>query len=173
MRNGLLVTPTLSPARREESAVLPGARCRTVKSTPRIRRSLNRAPNSLIGGAAADIAVHGLVGLLACWTGSPGQKGRSLHDLSRLTVTTLRNLLANPAALNRMAAIARETFNCCDLLGSDRTNWRLSGSPCLAIQVYCACTAESHAAAIFSTRKPEGVAQNPEQGGVRCNIDSV
>lgn len=93
--------------------------------------------------------------------GSLGQKGNSLHDLSRLAVTTLRNLLGNPGALNRMAAIGRETFNRSDLFRSDRTNWRLAGSPCLAIQVYGARTAESHAAPIFGAREPEGVAQNP------------
>jgi hypothetical protein len=42
----------------------------------------DRAANPLIGGAAADISVHGLVDLFAARMGSFRQKGRSPHDLS-------------------------------------------------------------------------------------------
>jgi hypothetical protein len=81
MRNALLVTPTLSPARGEESAVLPGARRSTVKSTPRFRRPLNRAPNSLIGRATTDIPRHCAVDVVKAGMGILGQEGRRLHDL--------------------------------------------------------------------------------------------
>jgi hypothetical protein len=88
--------------------------------------ALDSAANPLVGGAAADVASHGFVDLLAGWMGIFCQESHGLHDLSRLAVTALWNLLGNPGALDRVAAIRRETFNRGDLLRSHRANERLT-----------------------------------------------
>src|SRR5207302_4143209 len=66
---------------------------------------LNSTANSLVSPAAADIAGHRLVNFVMRWVGILGQESDGLHDLSRLAVSALGNLLRDPGFLHRMAAI--------------------------------------------------------------------
>src|SRR5262249_22008685 len=74
-------------------------------------RAQNGALDPHVAHAAAEVAVHvrdqfsfGGIGVL-------GQQGGRLHDLPRLAVTALRNLLGDPRALERMLALGIETFD--------------------------------------------------------------
>src|SRR5258708_4951109 len=64
--------------------------------------SRDRAPDSLIRRASADVAPHRLVDLLPCGTWVSGEKRRGLHDLAGLAVSALRNLLGDPRLLHGM-----------------------------------------------------------------------
>src|SRR5712692_5267953 len=86
----------------------------TTRMSHLLRGAMDRTPDPHVGAAAAEIAAHGLVdlrvGRLLCFQQEAG--GR--HDLSRLTVAALRDVLGHPRFLQRMRAVGRKTLNCCD-----------------------------------------------------------
>jgi hypothetical protein len=63
---------------------------------------MNRAANSLIGAASADVPVHGGIDFCIRGFGVFASNAAGGHDLSGLTVTALWNLLRDPGLLQRV-----------------------------------------------------------------------
>src|SRR5262249_47821188 len=132
------------------------------------RRALDRAPDPLVGTAAADVAVHGGIDLGVGGVRRFCQQRRRRHDLSRLTVTALRNLLGGPSLLYGTV----QSFYGGDLArsyGGDRSN---TGADGLAVQVHGA-GAKPGAAAKFGDGQAERVAEDPQEGSGGLHVRPV
>src|SRR5438132_14233352 len=81
--------------------------------------AFDRGDDAAIGAAAADVAIHVGVDLIAGRLGILFEQGRRLHDLAGLAIAALRDLLGDPGLLQRVARVRRQTFDGCDLLAAD------------------------------------------------------
>src|SRR5438128_5982790 len=110
---------------------------------------MNGAADPLIGPATADVAAHRLIDV---GVGGPrilAQEYSGGHDLPRLAVTTLRHVLLDPGALQRMAEIGREALDRGDLFAGGARDGRDARSHGLAVEMDRARSAEGHPAAEF------------------------
>src|SRR4051812_26891375 len=121
---------------------------------PRVRH----APAEVAGHAGVDVLVGG-VGIVA-------QKSARLHDLSRLAVTALRDLLLAPGNLQGMLALGVEPFDGRDARARHRGDRRDARSRRAPVDVHRARSAEPDPAAKLRAGEPELVADDPEQGRV-------
>src|SRR5215472_8831615 len=101
------------------------------------------------------------------------QKRRGLHDLTRLAVAALWDLLGDPGFLDRMAQIGGETLNGGDPLRAYRAHWRLAGAHRLSIEVHRTRSAQTHAAAILRAGQSQCVAQSPQQRDIGRKVNFV
>lgn len=96
------------------------------------------------------------------------QRGRR-HDLTRLAISTGRNIGLDPSSLERMRPILGKPFDGDDLLCANLAHRRLTTLLLFVIDKNRACAAGSYAATIFRTRQFEHVSQNPKEGHIgRC-----
>src|SRR5215472_12341291 len=98
-RASLLVSVALGTARRGWS--LMALRSRT----------MDRAPDSLVGTTAADVAAHCLVDIRVGGVEVLAKQRCRAHDLTGLAIPALRNLFHNPGQLQGMSAVGRESLN--------------------------------------------------------------
>jgi hypothetical protein len=66
---------------------------------------MNRAPDPLIHAAPAEISDHRSIDLIVGGFWILRQQRRRRHDLSGLTISTLRHLLGDPCPLHRMCVV--------------------------------------------------------------------
>src|SRR5712671_6113070 len=112
----------------------------------------------LIGSAPADVAGHRIddlpVGRLRCLLEQRG----GLHDLARLAVAALGDVIRDPGALDWVSAIGAEAFDCRDLMACGRSERRDAGADRFAIQMHCARATRPDAAAELGPGQTENVA---------------
>ena len=72
---------------------------------------MDRASDALIGAAAADVAAHGVIDVRVGRMRVFAEQHSGRHDLARLAVSALRDILLDPRALQRMAEVGGETFD--------------------------------------------------------------
>src|SRR5262245_52696572 len=72
---------------------------------------MNCLSDPLISSTATKIPTHSFSNLDVSWSRVLSEQASRRHNLSRLTVTALRDLNLHPGALNRMTEVSRETFN--------------------------------------------------------------
>lgn len=126
--------------------------------------SLDGSANSLVRPTTADIAGHTLVNLLISRLRRCVQQRYCLHDLARLAVSALRNIMLNPRLLNGMKAIYPDPLDRSDMSagqGTHRCDARPDG---LAVLVHGTSSTQGHPASKFRSREPENIAEVPEQG---------
>jgi hypothetical protein len=115
--------------------------------------------------APAEHLVHDPVDLRITRVGIAGEQSGRLHDLSGLTVATLRHALSDPRLLDGVKGAAlSQALNGDDASSRDLTGGRHAATPRLAIHMDRASPAGSNTAAVLGADEPEMVAQNPEQG---------
>jgi hypothetical protein len=130
---------------------------------------VNRRTDPGIGAAAAQVARKRVVNVGVCRQARLSrfaalQKSGGLHDLARLTVATLRNLMQKPRLLNSMKRIAvaqalnRQDGKTFGIGGCD-----LTGANSLSGQMHGAGPALGHAAPVFRAKDPQLVAQDPQK----------
>src|ERR1051326_2035965 len=124
---------------------------------------MNRSANALIRSATTKIAVHCSVDVGVSRLRLFHQQRGSGHDLSRLTVAALRDVLSRPRLLQRMSSVGRESFDRDDLLRLHRVERRRARANRFAVGENRARAAQSHAAAELRAGERELVAKNPEQ----------
>ena len=129
--------------------------------------------DALIGAAAADVAVHGGVDFRVRRLWRLGQKRGRRHQLARLAVAALRHLLGDPCDLQRVAGGGRQPFDRRDLLAGRQRHRRGARPDGVAVEVHGAGAALRQAAAEFGAGQADGVADDPQQGHVRRDIDVV
>src|SRR5579859_2310325 len=126
---------------------------------------MDRLPNSFIGAASAEVAVHGLrdlvVGRIRCLR---QQRGRR-HNLAGLAVSALRDLFGNPRLLQHVQAVGTEAFDRSYALACGLRYRSRARTDRISIKVNGASPTQSSAASKFCTGEFQRVAQNPEQ---RC-----
>src|SRR5688572_20254802 len=107
---------------------------------------MNGLANSLVCSATTEVTAHGFVDISIRGFRLAGEKSRSAHDLTGLTVPTLRNIHVYPRQLYRMGVGGRKTFDCRHRLAGYIRDRRAAGPRRLAVNVNGACAAYAHAA---------------------------
>ena len=133
-------------------------------------QTADRVLDTLIRAADADI-VHFRHYFLAVVPGR--ERSRAGHDHSGLAVPALGHLLGDPCFLRRggcvfdKPSIVTIFFPAADDVSMSQD---FSG---FAVDQHRAGAADFDAAAVLGARQPEHVAQCPEQGGRRVDVDAV
>jgi len=122
---------------------------------------MNRAANVLIRAAAADVPSHRLIDIGIGRLRIFRQQRRSLHHLSRLAISTLRNIQFDPGGLHRMAAVGRETLDRGHALVFHTRDLSLARPHRVAVEKHRARAAQARAAAEFGARHPQHIPQYP------------
>jgi len=134
---------------------------------------MDRAANTRIGAAAAQIPGHRVIDVLVGRVGCFREERRRAHDLANLAVTALGNVFGDPGALERMGTFGRETFNGRHGPNAHGVNGDRAGSYRLPIKMHRAGTAEPGPAAVLGSGEVEDVPEDPEEGHVGRNVDAV
>src|SRR5213594_3152011 len=152
-----------------------------MKSRRSIRRAmshplggaLDRAPDAQVGRAAAEVARHGGVDVRVGRLRVFGEERGGLHDLARLAVATLGDLLGDPRELQWVLALGVQALDRRDLLAGRLCDRHLARAHGLTVQVHGAGAALRHAAAELRPRHPQALAEYPEQLAVVGGIHGV
>jgi hypothetical protein len=123
-----------------------------------LRRTMNGPANPVVGAAATDVARQGVVDLGVGRVPIRGEKDSRRHDLTRLAVSTLRNLLHQPGLLHWMASIVRQSLDRCYSLACRSGKQYLARSDGIALQDHSAGATLPDAASILCARKIEMIA---------------
>src|SRR6185312_5815648 len=131
-----------------------------------LRRAVDRAADAIVGAAAADVAGHRAIDVLVGRLRVGGEERRGRHDLSRLTVAALRDVLLHPSLLQAAAMLVGQPFD-----GGHRTaggggDRRLARADRPAVQMHGAGAALSHAATELGARQADRIAEDPEERGI-------
>ena len=97
------------------------------------------------------------------------------HNHARLAVPALRNLIRNPGLLHWMALGPGrgESFDGNDLPARGRANVKHTRMLARAVDQDGAGTANFNSAAIFRAGEADRIADHPEQGRARVDIDLI
>jgi hypothetical protein len=136
-------------------------------------RAVDRFADARVGAAAADVRSHVAIDLVVGRLRVSLEQRRRAHDLPRLAVAALRDVLLDPGLLHgrQRRAGRREAFDRRDLLPDGGGRGDLAGLDRRAVQVHRAGAALTDAAAVFRADEAERIAQHPEQR--RRGIDVV
>jgi hypothetical protein len=88
----------------------------------------------MVGTAAAEIPIHGIVDIGVAWTRVRREQNDSRQDLSRLTIATLGNLLFEPSLLHRVPPIRRKALDGCDMFAGRSAQGRLARPNSIAFE---------------------------------------
>jgi len=127
--------------------------------------------DAVIGAAAADVAVHMGDDLCAGWLGILLQQSRCLHDLTRLAIAALGNLLGNPGLLQRVARVRRQAFDGGDLLAAEIRHLHAARAGRFAVDMHGAGAALGDAAPELCPGELEMLTQHPEEWGIGLCLD--
>src|SRR6266704_2746372 len=134
-----------------------------------LRRAMDGGADSLVGAAAADVRHRGVdVGVRGVRVLRQQRSGG--HDLARLAVPALRDVLRDPGALHRVRAVLGKAFDRGDALAGDRRHGQHAGARRNAVQVHGAGAALRDAAPELGAGESERVAQHPQQRGVGRDV---
>ena len=134
---------------------------------------MNRAPDALVGPAAADVTRHRRVNVGVGRLRLCRKQGRGRHDLPRLAVAALRNFLGDPGLLQRVVAAVRETFDGGDFLAFHGFNRRDARTDWVTVDMDGASAALRDAAAELGAGQAEVFTERPEQRSVGIDVDLV
>src|ERR1035438_6751763 len=99
------------------------------------------------------------------------QEGNSLHDLTGLAISALRDVQLHPGLLNRMESVCPKVFNGANLATRCRAHRRNTRPDRFAVLMNRASAAESHATAKLRSRQSQNVPYVPEQGHAGIAIE--
>src|SRR5437660_2240318 len=137
-----------------------------------LRRAVDGPANPLVRPAAADIG-HCRVDIVVARIGVFDEQGSRGHHLSGLAVPALWDIFRDPGALDRMTAVAGQSFDGGDRAGADRGNRRHARPGRLAAEVHGARAALRDPAAELGSGEAQRIAQHPEQRHVTGNVDAM
>src|ERR1700730_7510771 len=127
--------------------------------------------NALIATAPTEVAGHGAVDLSVTRRRLLRQKGRGLHDLSRLAVAALRHAEVSPRHLHGMVPLRIEAFNGRDRAPCNVRHDDTAGANGLTIHMDGASAANRHPTTEFGTRQPEFIPQKPQERHRRVTVE--
>src|SRR5947209_10311157 len=135
------------------------------------RRFVDRGANPLIGRAAADIAVHGIVDVAVRRFRSLRQKADRRHDLTGLAIAALHDIEITPCGAHRLGHFALHALDRRDRAPRGIADLRLTGALRLAVDMHGAGAALGDAAAEFRTGHIERIAERPEERHLRIDVE--
>lgn len=136
-------------------------------------RAMDGLANALVSSAATDVAAHGVVNLRVAWRCLFRKQRHCGHDLSRLTVPTLRNVDFHPSLLDGMSAVGGKPLDGGDLFARDGRYGRHTRTGGFTFDVYRASSAQRHAAPELRASHVQCVPQYPEERHLGANIDGL
>jgi hypothetical protein len=114
-----------------------------------LSRALHSTDDPGVGGTPTHVACHAVDDLLFGWLRILCKKGRCLHDLTRLAITTLRHLILDPSLLHGVRIACVEAFDRGDEFSFDGSDRDRAGAYRLAIDMNGAGPAHSNPAPVF------------------------
>ena len=132
---------------------------------------MDRSPNPRIRSATANVARHRLVNIFIGRLRLIAQQHRRAHQLSRLAIAALRNILFQPRALQWIAQVRRQPLDRRHEFPICPRNCRNTRAHRFSIDMHRACSALRHAAPIFCSGEPELFANHPQQRSGRINLE--
>src|SRR5215469_8785587 len=134
--------------------------------------ALDRGDDAAVGAAAADIPIHVDDDLIASRSGILLEQSRGLHDLARLAIAALRDLLGDPSLLQRVVRIRRQAFDRRDLFAADIRQLHTARADGLSVDVDSTGAALSDAAAEFRAGQLEMLTDHPKQRRIGLCLDT-
>lgn len=138
-----------------------------------LRCSVNRLANALVGAAAAKVHFHGNINITIGGHGVFSYESRRRHDLPRLTVAALRNVLSYPRLLNGVKTLLRQPLDGRDFLILGVLHGGHTGAGRFTIQMNSARTAQTPAAGVLGAGQIQIVPDDPEKRGVSVYLDAL
>ena len=135
---------------------------------------MDRFSNTRIGSAATYVAGHRLIDVFISGFGFVVQQHRRAHELPRLAIATLRNILFQPRSLQRITQIRREALDCGHRF-SRHPRYRRDARPNrFAVDMHSAGAALRHPTPVFCSSEPKLFTDDPEQrsGWIDVEIDA-
>ena len=124
----------------------------------------NGGADAGIGAASADVGDRG-VDIRVAWGFVGAKQGGGGHNHARLAKAALRHLMRDPALLQRVAAVFRQTLDGGDEAAFAFGDGDEATADGLAVNIHRASAAIAGAATIFGAGEVGGIAQRPKQ---RC-----
>src|SRR5262245_28627245 len=137
------------------------------------RRILDGGADADVGGAAADVAVHGEVDVAVGRSPHLLEKCDRAHDLSGLAVAALRHVASDPGALDGRGLPPSDPFDRRYFPVTERRDRQRAGAQRLAVEEDGARAALGNAAPILCSGQTERVAQQPEERRAAVDINAV
>src|ERR1700676_5124858 len=106
---------------------------------------MDRLANSLVRPAAADIAAHSVINFRVAWRSFFSKQRHCGHNLSGLTISTLRNVDFHPGLLHGMSAVGGKPLDGGDLFARNAGDRRHTGTGRFTFDMYRAGSAQRHA----------------------------
>ncbi len=135
--------------------------------------AVNRTADPLISSTTTDVTRHCGIDIRVRRLRIPGKQRRRRHDLSRLAIAALGHLFGNPCSLQRVIRCGRKPLDGGHFLSSDIRYGNAAGTHRRSIDVDRAGTALLQPASEFRSSQTDRVANDPQQGCVRTDIDVV
>src|SRR6476661_5446614 len=161
--DGKACCPLVSSSTGSIAHATPRASVAAAVRLHRPRRIVDGGPDADIGGAAAEVAVHGAIDVAVARLLDRLQQRHRAHHLPRLAVTTLRNVARDPGALHRLALTSGKTLDGRYLGLADRRHRKRAGAQRLAIKEDSAGTALGNPASELGAGEAEIFAKDPQQ----------
>src|SRR5450432_654173 len=122
---------------------------------------MNGFANAQVGATAANISRHGFINILICriWIFTE-QHGRR-HQLTGMTISTLRNVDLLPGKLRRMIIIGRKTLDRYDFLPFSAAYFGNTGTYRFTIQMNHAGSTLRDAATVLGPGQADNIADHP------------
>src|SRR5258705_10285313 len=139
----------------------------------RFRGVMDGGADADIGGAAADVAVHGEIDVVIARLGIEAEPRRGVYPLAGLAIPALRPVERDPRLLHRDAFPALQPFDRRDFLAADGRNRHRARADRLAAEIDGASAALRDTATVFRAGETGIVADGPQQGRVGIDIDLV
>ena len=136
-----------------------------------LRSAMDGGANANVGGAAADVAVHGEVDVAIRRRRVEAEQRRGAHDLAGLAIAALRHVERDPRLLHGGALLAVQALDGRDLAAADRRDRQRARAHRLAVDIHRARAALRDAAAVFRAGEPDAIADCPQQGRIGIDID--
>src|SRR5579863_6120286 len=123
----------------------------------------DRLADSQIRHAATEAAGHNRINVLVSRIGEVLEQRGSLHDLSRLAITALRDLQFQPCKLQRMLPFGIKSFDGGHISACHRAHSGDAGTGCPPVHMHGAGAAQTDPATEFGSFEPKFVTDQPEQ----------
>jgi hypothetical protein len=126
----------------------------------------------VVGAATARIGDF-RIDLFIGWIGMSPKQSRDAYYHARLAVTALRYVEVDPCALHGMRPVGRQTFDGGHGFAGGSRDWDAARANRLAVNVKRTGPALGYATTEFGSCQPKLIADNPEKGRIRRNIDRM
>jgi hypothetical protein len=126
--------------------------------------------DTCVSTATANIASHSGVNVFVAGVFVFAEQCSSAHELTRLAIATLGNLVFDPSFLQRVGTSSAQAFDGADFLASSSADLGLARTDSFAVDMHGTCAAQASTATKFGSGHAEFIAENPQQRGICVGV---